>query len=123
MRACGLNQLATLYMGISVKRIFSLTWAVSAIVATIAGILLAPVMALQINMGFVGLKAFPAAVLGGFGSIPGAIIGGIIIGVSETFAGVYLPAGIKNIFAHAVLIFVLMIKPTGIFGTPEERRD
>lgn len=122
MKACGLNQLATLYMGISVKRIFSITWAISAMVAAVAGILLAPVITLQVNMGFLGLKAFPAAVIGGFGSIPGAIVGGLIIGVSETFAGIYLPGGIKNIFAHAILILVLMMKPTGIFGVPERKR-
>jgi branched-chain amino acid transport system permease protein len=122
MKACGINQLATLYMGISVKRIFSLTWAISAIVATVAGLLIVPVVTLQVNMGFLGLKAFPAAVIGGFGSIPGAIIGGLIIGITETFSGIYLPEGIKNIFAHALLILVLMIKPTGIFGVPERKR-
>ncbi len=122
MRACGLNQLATLYMGISIKRTFTITWALSATVATIAGILLAPIIFLNTNMGFVGLKAFPAAVLGGFGSIPGAIVGGIIIGVSENLAGIYLPSGFKDVFAHVLLIVVLLIKPTGIFGVPEHKR-
>lgn len=73
-------------------------------------------------MGFIGLRAFPAAVLGGFGSIPGAIVGGIIIGVSETLAGVYLPAGFKDIFAWIILIAVLMIRPEGIFGIQDKKR-
>jgi branched-chain amino acid transport system permease protein len=122
MRACGLNQLATLYMGISIKRTFTITWALSAVVATIAGILLAPIIFLNTDMGFVGLKAFPAAILGGFGSIPGAVVGGIIIGVCESVAGIYLPSGFKDVFAHVVLIAVLLIKPTGIFGIPEHKR-
>lgn len=122
MRACGLNQLATLYMGISIKRTFTITWALSSAVAAVAGILLAPIIFLNTNMGFVGLKAFPAAVLGGFGSVPGAIVGGIIIGISENLAGIYLPRGFKDVFAHVVLIVVLLVKPTGIFGMPEHKR-
>src|SRR3546814_12034232 len=74
-------------MGIPVKLIFSLIWAISAGVAAVAGILLAPVSLIDINMGFIGLKAFAAAVLGGFGSIPGAVTGGIIIGLIELYAG------------------------------------
>jgi len=77
---------------------------------------------LNYNMGFIGLRAFPAAVLGGFGSIPGAIVGGIIIGVSENLAGVYLPEGFKDIFAWIILIAVLMIRPEGIFGIQERKR-
>src|SRR5678810_248313 len=71
MQASSQNQLAAYYMGIPVKRMFSLIWAISAGVAAIAGVLLAPVSLIDINLGFIGLKAFAAAVLGGFGSIPG----------------------------------------------------
>lgn len=122
MRACGLNQLATLYMGISIKKTFTVTWALSSTVAAVAGILLAPIVFLNTSMGIVGLKAIPAAILGGFGSIPGAIVGGVIIGISESLAGVYLPAGFKNVFAHVILIAVLLIKPSGIFGVTEHKR-
>jgi len=122
MRASGLNQLASLYMGIDLERSFSLTWLMSAVVAGVAGILLAPIIFLDTHMGFIGLKAFPAAVVGGFGSIPGAIVGGLIIGVSECFAGVYLPPGFKEVFAHIILIAVLLVKPTGIFGEKETRK-
>ena len=122
MRATGLNQLATILMGINIKRIFSLTWALSAILASVAGILMAPILFLSTNMSFIGFKAFPAAILGGFGSIPGAIIGGFVIGISENLAGAYLPPGFKDVFAYIILIIVLLIKPTGIFGVPELKR-
>lgn len=122
MEATSQNQLAAFLMGIGVKTVFSRIWAVSAMVAALAGILLTPIQFLNYNMGFIGLKAFPAAVLGGFGSVPGAIVGGIIIGVSESLAGVYLPDGFKNVFAWIILIVVLMFRPEGIFGIPERKR-
>lgn len=122
MEAASQNQLAAYLMGIGVKKVFSNIWAISAMVAAVAGILLTPIQFLNYNMGFVGLKAFPAAVLGGFGSIPGAIVGGIIIGVSESLAGVYLPDGFKDVFAWIILIAVLMIRPEGIFGIQERKR-
>lgn len=122
MEAASQNQLAAYLMGIGVKKVFSNIWAISAMVAAVAGILLTPIQFLNYNMGFVGLKAFPAAVLGGFGSIPGAVVGGIIIGVSESLAGVYLPDGFKDVFAWIILIAVLMIRPEGIFGIQERKR-
>jgi len=122
MQATSQNQLAAYLMGIGVKKVFLLTWAISAVIAAIAGILIAPISFLHANMGFIGLKAFPAAVLGGFGSIPGAIVGGLIIGLSENLAGGYLTSGFKNIFAYIILILVLMIRPEGIFGIRERKR-
>jgi branched-chain amino acid transport system permease protein len=122
MRATSQNQLAAAYMGISVRRVFSLTWIISAAVAAFAGILLSPFTFVHMNMGFIGLKAFPAAVLGGFGSIPGAIIGGLIIGITENFAGVYLPIGWKDVAAYIILILVLMIRPEGLFGIQEKKK-
>jgi branched-chain amino acid transport system permease protein len=122
MEAASQNQLAAYLMGIGVKRVFSNIWALSAIVAAVGGILLAPIHFVNYNMGFIGLRAFPAAVLGGFGSIPGAIVGGIIIGVSESLAGIFLPAGFKDIFAYIILILVLLIRPQGIFGIAERKR-
>jgi branched-chain amino acid transport system permease protein len=122
MRATSQNQLAAAYMGISVRRVFSLTWIISAAVAAFAGILLSPITFVHMNMGFIGLKAFPAAVLGGFGSIPGAIIGGLIIGTTENFAGVYLPIGWKDVAAYIILILVLMIRPEGLFGMQEKKK-
>jgi branched-chain amino acid transport system permease protein len=122
MQATSENQLAAVYMGISVKKVFTLTWAISGAVGAFAGILLAPITFVHMNMGFIGLKAFPAAVLGGFGSIPGAIVGGLIIGITESLAGIYLPIGWKDIAAYIILILVLMIRPEGIFGIQEKKK-
>jgi len=117
MQAASQNQLAAYYMGIPVKRMFSLIWAISAAVAAVAGVLLAPVSLIDINLGFIGLKAFAAAVLGGFGSIPGALVGGVTIGLIELFAGAYLPHGFKDVAAYIVLLAVLAVRPQGMFGT------
>ncbi len=116
MQASSENMLAAYYMGIPVKTVFSLIWAISAGVACFAGILLAPIAFIHSNLGFLGLKAFPAAVLGGFGSIPGALVGGVIIGVIENLAGFYLPQGWKDVAAYIVLLAVLMLRPQGLFG-------
>jgi branched-chain amino acid transport system permease protein len=67
-------------------------------------------------MGFIGLKAFPAAVVGGFGSLPGALVGGLVIGVVEALAGFYLPEGFKDIAAYVVVLVMLVVKPNGLFG-------
>jgi len=117
MQAASQNQLAAYYMGIPVKRMFSLIWAISAGVAAIAGVLLAPVSLIDINLGFIGLKAFAAAVLGGFGSIPGALVGGVTIGLIELLSGAYLPQGFKDVAAYVVLLVVLAVRPQGMFGT------
>ena len=122
MQATSQNQLAAYYMGIPVRRVNMLIWGLSAAVATFAGILLAPVTFVHSNMGFIGLKAFPAAVLGGFGSVPGSIVGGLIIGVVEQVAGRYLPEGFKDIAAYVVVLIVLMVKPSGIFGETARKK-
>ena len=116
MQATSQNQLAAYYMGIPVRRVNNLIWGISAAVAAFAGILLAPVTFVHSNMGFIGLKAFPAAVVGGFGSVPGAVVGGLIIGIVEALAGFYLPEGWKDIAAYVVVLAVLLVKPSGIFG-------
>lgn len=116
MQAASQNQLAAYYMGIPVKRLNGIAWGLAAAVAAIAGLLLAPITFVHANMGFIGLKAFPAAVVGGFGSLPGAIVGGLIIGVIESLAGFYLPAGFKDIAAYVMVLIMLMVKPNGLFG-------
>ncbi|HNE59444.1 MAG TPA: branched-chain amino acid ABC transporter permease [Ottowia sp.] len=116
MQAASQNQLAAYYMGIPVKRLNGLVWGLAALVAAIAGLLLAPITFVYANMGFIGLKAFPAAVVGGFGSLPGAIVGGLIIGVVESLAGFYLPEGFKDTAAYIVVLVMLMVKPNGLFG-------
>jgi branched-chain amino acid transport system permease protein len=117
MQATSQNMLAAYYMGIPVKRMFSLIWSLSAIVACCAGILLAPITFVHANLGFLGIKAFPAAVLGGFGSIPGALAGGITIGIVESLSGFYLPEGFKDVAAYVVLLAVLLWRPQGLFGS------
>ena len=122
MQATSQNQLAAYYMGIPVKTVFSLIWAISAGVAAFAGVLLAPIAFVHANMGFIGIKAFPAAVLGGFGSIPGAVVGGLIIGVVEALAGFYLPEGFKDVAAYIVLLLVLLVRPEGLFGEATRKK-
>lgn len=116
MQAASQNQLAAYYMGIPVQRLNGLVWGLAAAVAALAGLLLAPITFVHANMGFIGLKAFPAAVVGGFGSLPGAIVGGLIIGVIESLSGFYLPEGFKDIAAYIVVLLMLMVKPNGLFG-------
>ncbi len=122
MQATSQNQLAAAYMGIPVRRVNMMIWGLSAGVAAFAGILLAPVTFVHSNMGIIGLLAFPAAVLGGFGSVPGAIVGGLIIGGVEAFAGRHLPEGFKDVAAYVVLLVVLFIKPSGIFGETARKK-
>ncbi len=116
MQAASQNQLAAYYMGIPVKRLNGLVWGLAAAVAAVAGLLLAPITFVHANMGFIGLKAFPAAVVGGFGSLPGAIVGGLIIGIVESLSGFYLPDGFKDTAAYIVVIVMLVVKPNGLFG-------
>ena len=116
MQAASQNQLAAYYMGIPVQRLNGLVWALAAAAATAAGLLLAPITFVHANMGFIGLKAFPAAIVGGFGSLPGAIVGGLIIGVVESLSGFFLPEGFKDVMPYVVVLLMLAIKPTGLFG-------
>jgi len=122
MQASSQNQLAAYYMGIPVRRVFSLIWAISAGVAALAGILLSPVSMIDVNMGFLGIKAFAAAVIGGFGSIPGALVGGVIVGIVEQLAGYYLPAGFQEVSANSVLLATLLLRPQGLFAESMGKR-
>jgi branched-chain amino acid transport system permease protein len=116
MQAASQNQLAAYYMGIPVRRLNGWVWALAAAVAALAGLLLAPITFVHANMGFIGLKAFPAAVVGGFSSLPGAIAGGLVIGLVESLSGFYLPEGFKDVAAYVVVLLMLMVKPNGLFG-------
>jgi branched-chain amino acid transport system permease protein len=116
MQASSQNQLAAYYMGIPVKTLNGLVWGLAAAVAAIAGLLLAPITFVHANMGFIGLKAFPAAVVGGFTSLPGAIVGGLVIGIVESLSGFYLPDGFKDTAPYVVVLIMLMVKPNGLFG-------
>ena len=122
MQASSQNQLAAYYMGIPVKRINSLIWALSAIVATIAGVLLSPVSLVDPSIGFLGIKAFAAAVVGGFGSLLGTVLGGLIVGIIGDAGGRYLPPGFKEIVAYLIMLVVLMVRPQGLFSTMQRKK-
>jgi len=116
MQAASQNQMAAYYMGIPVKRVQGAVWALAGVVACVAGILYASKGTLDISAGFIGIKAFAAAVIGGFGSLPGALMGGLIVGVIEPFASRYLPSGYSQLAAYSLLIVVLVFRPHGLFA-------
>jgi branched-chain amino acid transport system permease protein len=122
MQAASQNQLAAFYIGIPVKRIYSIVWALSTAIAAVAGILVAPVSLIEPTIGFIGIKAFAAAIVGGFGSLPGAIIGGLIVGIAEQFAGLYGPPGSGDISAYVILLLMLFIRPEGLFVTLQRKK-
>ena len=122
MQASSQNQLAAYYMGIPVKRIHSMIWALSGIVATIAGILFASKGSIDPTAGLLGIKAFAAAVIGGFGSLPGALLGGLIVGLVEPFAARYMPAGYSQIFPYLILIIMLIVRPHGILSQIQTKK-
>lgn len=116
MRAVADDQQAALSMGISVPRIFALAWSIAAVTAAIGGILLANIVGLGGNIVGVGLRVFPAVILGGLDSIPGAVVGGLIIGLLEAWTGGYIGRGLNQIIPFLVLILILMVRPYGLFG-------
>lgn len=122
MQASSQNQLAAYLNGVRVKHINSLVWALAGATAAVAGVLLAPITLVDTSLWLVTLKALAALVLGGFGSIPGAIVGGLLIGLIEQYAGVYMPDGSKDIVAYLVLIAVLVVRPRGLLGEAHGKR-
>jgi branched-chain amino acid transport system permease protein len=126
MRATANDQETATLMGVNIRRVFALTWGISFVIAGVAGIFLANVMVLNVGLAFVAISAFPAVILGGLESVPGAIIGGLAIGIIENLAGGYLDkyvgGGVKDVTPFAVLFLVLMFRPYGLFGTEEVER-
>lgn len=117
MQATAQDQYTASLMGIPVILSISLTFGISAAITGICGGLLAPIFFINTTMGATaGSKAFAAIVIGGFGSIPGAIIGGLIVGLIESFGGVYISSTYQLVIIYVVLIFFLMLRPQGIFG-------
>jgi branched-chain amino acid transport system permease protein len=125
MRAVADHQTAAQSMGISVKKVFAMSWCIAAVVSSIGGILVGNIAGVGVDLSYIGLKVLPAVILGGLDSILGAIIGGLIVGVLEFLSAGYLdpyiPA-INEVFPFIVLVLVLMIKPYGLFGTEEIER-
>ncbi|MFF2288902.1 branched-chain amino acid ABC transporter permease [Peribacillus butanolivorans] len=121
MRAAAQNQQTSSLMGISVGAVFSLTWVISSVLGGVAGMLIAPTTFLDPNMmGEVAIKAFAAAVLGGFSSLPGAVIGGLLIGLFENLVAGYISAEMKTAFVFFLIILILYIKPTGLLGAKQQ---
>lgn len=113
IQASSQNQLAAYYSRIPVKRLISIVWAIAAMVAAFAGMMMAPVTQVDTGMSAFGIKAFAGAVVGGFGSIPGAFLGCLLIGVAEPFLD-YLYPPLKGVYAYVIMLGVLFIKPDGL---------
>ncbi|MGA2517533.1 MAG: branched-chain amino acid ABC transporter permease [Thermodesulfobacteriota bacterium] len=110
-------------VGINVKRVSSLTFAISTGLAALAACLVAPIFILSPSMGaLLGMKAFVIVILGGLGSVPGAIVGGLILGLIEALGGGYLSSAYKDVFGFGALVLILAIKPTGLFGKEVQGR-
>jgi branched-chain amino acid transport system permease protein len=127
MRATAVDQEAALAQGISVRRVFAASWAISGVVAAIAGVTLAAGPArLDPNIRDIALAAFPAMILGGLDSPGGAVLGGLILGVSQNLTAGYQPewlgAGFNQVMPYLLMILILLVRPYGMFGTREVRR-
>jgi len=120
-RACSQDMHMAGLLGIDTNRVISFTFILGAMLAAVGGVLIALAIGkLNPFIGFVaGIKAFTAAVLGGIGSIPGAMLGGVILGVAETFAAAFISSEYKDIVAFGLLVLILMFRPTGLLGKPE----
>lgn len=119
MRAVADDQQAALSMGISVKRVWAIAWAIAAVTAAVGGILLMSIFGgVSGTIGRVGLLVFPVVILGGLDSIPGAILGGLIIGLLQAYAGGYLPPslGMGEVAPFIALLLILLVRPYGLFG-------
>ncbi len=127
MRATASSQQVALSMGISVRRIFALSWSIAAVVSAAGGMLLGAMRGgVDGSLAFYGLKVIPVVILGGLDSISGAIVGGLVIGVLENLSGGYLDpllgGGVKDVAPFVVLVLILMVRPQGLFGTAHARR-
>lgn len=123
MRSVADNQSAALSLGVHVRRVFALSWAIAFIVAAMSGIVLGIINGVNVHeLSAIGLKVFPVVILGGLDSIGGAILGGVLIGLLETFTGGYVSTSLREIIPYIVLIFILMVRPYGLFGLVEIER-
>jgi branched-chain amino acid transport system permease protein len=117
MRAVAYNKDIAYLSGVNVPLMISLTFGIGCALGAAAGVLIGPINYVQVQMGIgVLIKAFAAAVVGGFGSLPGAILGGLMVGVVESLGAGFISGTYKDVYAFVLLIFVLMVKPSGILG-------
>ncbi len=123
MRSVADNQPAALSLGVHVRRVFAMSWAIAALVCAMSGIVLGIINGVNVHeLSSIGLKVFPVVILGGLDSIGGAILGGIIIGLLETFTGGYISTSLREVIPYIMLVFILMVKPYGLFGLVEIER-
>ena len=123
MRSVADNQPAAMALGVHVRRVFAMSWAIAALVCAMSGIVIGIINGINVHeVSAIGLKVFPVVILGGLDSIGGAIIGGLIIGLLETFTGGYISTGLREVVPYIVLIMILMVKPYGLFGLVEIER-
>lgn len=123
IRATSQNSRAARLMGVPVPRVYAMVWGISAVLGAVAGILVAPKAFLSPTMmGEIQIKAFTAAVLGGFTSLPGAVVGGLLLGVLENLVAGYISTQLKSTFAFALIMVVLFIKPSGLMGSVQRRK-
>jgi branched-chain amino acid transport system permease protein len=123
MQAIAQNAIAAKLMGVSGETIKGWTWAMSTMMGAVAGILIAPTLFLSPSfMDVVSVKAFAAAVLGGFTSLPGAVVGGLLLGIIENLFGIYVSSSLKTTFVFALIIILLYIRPSGLFGKKEVKK-
>jgi branched-chain amino acid transport system permease protein len=127
LRATALNRQVALSMGVSVRWMFALAWLIAAVVSAVGGVLLGSIRGgIDMSLGHMGLKVLPVVILGGLDSLAGAIVGGLIIGLLENITGGYLDpllgGGVKEVVPAVALVLILMIRPSGLFGTKKVDR-
>lgn len=122
MRAVSINAEAARLMGIRVESVWRWAWAISTGIGALAGLLVAPVIGVNPEIGTLILRGLVAAVIGGFTSVPGAIVGGLAVGLIETFSGVIVGSTFKNLVPFIILMLLLVFRPYGLFGLAEAKR-
>jgi branched-chain amino acid transport system permease protein len=123
MRSVADNQPAALSLGVHVRRVFALSWAIAALVCAMSGIVIGIINGINVHdLSAIGLKVFPVVILGGLDSVAGAILGGVIIGLLETFTGGYISTSLREVVPYIILVLILLIKPYGLFGLVEIER-
>ncbi|MDB5615911.1 branched-chain amino acid ABC transporter permease [Tardiphaga sp.] len=117
MRAVAQDIQAARLMGLKVNRLLALSWILAALLAGIAGLMLGPMWFADVSMGDpIALKAFAATIIGGFGSLPGAIVGGLFVGLSEVLGASYISSAYKDLISFSIMIVFLLVRPQGVFG-------
>jgi branched-chain amino acid transport system permease protein len=122
LRATASDQAAAYSVGIDVPRVFSMAWAVAAMVAAVAGIVVGSISSLSPTMGVFGLAVLVVVIVGGLDSVAGALLGGLLVGLVESLTGMYLGGEFKLVATFSLLVLILMVRPYGLFGTRQIER-